>query len=186
MKWKELRSILLEQGANGRTLLELKEKRSLETFRVPEERTDALGSVFVKVNEGILEIPYRMIDIEGQLEEFVIGAERLVDKSRVSAVLDYQRQQTNLFKSFTANGLQTIRTKDYKALADALFIKYQEERVHYKAVGKRMESEVSCKSLPEEIFDAVEGYIRYNLSDQSLTDTDIDYYKEVLATKYVS
>lgn len=185
MKWKDLRITLLTRGANGKTLFEIKQETGIETFKVSEERSDALGSVFVKVEEGILEIPYRMVDIEGQLEEFVIGAEKLVHKERVESILMYQRQQLNLFQSFCSDSVHTVRTSDYKALADALYLKYQQERVHYKDVGKQMEEEVSCRKLPEEIFEAVKGYIRYNLSDQRLQHADIDYYKDILANKSV-
>jgi hypothetical protein len=181
MKKEQLRKELLERGGNGRILRELQEETGLEYFKVPFEDVDYIGTVIVKVEEGLLELPYRMVDIEGTLEEFVVGAEELIGKERMREIEAIYASQQAHFVSFCQP--QKKKITDYLSLAETLFFSYQEKGIHYKDVWRHLEQEPKCKGLEEDILDAIEVFLRYNLSDFSLKDNDIDNAKAMLKDK---
>lgn len=100
MKKEQLRKELLKRGGNGRTLMELQDETGLEYFKVPFEDVEYVGTVVIKVEEGLLEIPYRMVDIEGSLEEFVVGAEEMIDEERIREIQDIYASQQAYFSTF--------------------------------------------------------------------------------------
>lgn len=64
------------------------------------------------------------------------------------------------------------------AVAQRFYVECLERRIHYRDVPRYLEEHLTTEA--EEIHHAIEVYIRYNLYDRSLQDTDIDYAKELL------
>lgn len=63
-------------------------------------------------------------------------------------------------------------------LAEQCYNECKEKGVSYKEAPKFLEWKL--KNEDEEISQAVEVYVRYNLNDQSITDNEIDFAKELL------
>ncbi|PLS19152.1 hypothetical protein CVD28_01720 [Bacillus sp. M6-12] len=179
MKKDELRKSLLERGGNGRTLMELQAETGLEYFKVPFEDVEYIGTVIVKVEEGLLEIPYRMVDIEGSLEEFVVGAEQLINEERIREIERIYASQQGQFMGFC----QPKKIINYMQLAEELFTQYKNKGVHFKDIWRHLEKEEKCKGIEQDILESIELYIRYNLYDNSLKDKDIDDAKEHLKSQ---
>lgn len=66
-------------------------------------------------------------------------------------------------------------------LAERYYQECKEKKIHFKDVPKYLEN--ILKNEEEEVVDAIELYIRYNLYDRRLTDKDIIYAKEFLSSK---
>jgi hypothetical protein len=111
LKQTELRNELLKRGANRRTLMNLQKEIGLEFFSVPLESSEYVGVMLVKVEEGILEIPYRMVDMDGNLEEMVIGEEKLVDKERIQEIQQWYLSKQQKFMNFCQSSLIKERRK---------------------------------------------------------------------------
>lgn len=186
LKKEELRNELLKRGANRRTLINLQKEVGLEFFSVPLSTSEYVGVILTKVDEGILEIPYRMIDMDENLEELVIGAEKIVDEERIQEIQQwYISQQEQLVKFCYSNRMKKEREiSDYLSLAEKLFYRYKEKRIHYQDVWRYLEQEPECLGLDEDIMEAIETYIRYNLFDHRITDVQFDEAKEILKKVY--
>lgn len=63
-------------------------------------------------------------------------------------------------------------------LAEECYQECREKRVHYQDVPRYLERKLMTEE--EDVQEAVEIYVRYNLFDRRLGDRDIDYAKELL------
>lgn len=64
------------------------------------------------------------------------------------------------------------------ALAEECLARCKENHVHHQAAAKFLEPKLLHEE--EEVVEAVELFVRYNLYDRRLTDKDIDYAKSFL------
>lgn len=67
------------------------------------------------------------------------------------------------------------------SLAEKHFEECKNNRIHYKDVPRYLEKKIQNED--EQVQEAIEIYVRYNLYDRSLTDNDIIYAKELLYDK---
>ena len=63
-------------------------------------------------------------------------------------------------------------------LADTCYQHCKDHRIHFNQSGRHIEH--LLRHEDEEVIQAIEMYVRYNLGDWSLGDSDIDYAKSML------